>query len=404
MPKITKRTINALMAPERGESKVWDSELRGFGLRIRASGHRAFIIQYRNGEGRTRRLTIGRLGQLTPEEARKQARQLLAAVARGEDPAEERAKARRAETVAELAARFLTEHAEAKRKPSTAREYRRIFERIILPRLGHRKIASLTAADVATLHHSMRDRPSMANRTVATLSAMLTKAEVWGARPRGSNPCRFVEKFPEQPRERFLSSAELARLGEVLRTVEEENSEHCSVVPAIRLLLLTGCRVGEVLSLKWDYVDFDRRCLALPDSKTGKKVIPVGTAALELLASIARMEGNQYVFFGAKRGSHLVDLQHPWERIRRRVGLEDVRLHDLRHSYASFGAGAGLSLPIIGKILGHRHPATTNRYAHLADHPVQTGADLISDGIRAALEAEPTGPVTEKQSAQPRVN
>jgi integrase len=211
-------------------------------------------------------------------------------------------------------------------------------------------------------------------------------AEAWGLRPTGSNPCQGVERYREQRRQRFLSGAELAQVGEALAEAEREESAHPSGILALRLLLLTGARSGEILSLRWSEVNFERSCLELADSKTGQKTIPLGAAALELLSKAERMEDNPYVCFGDKPGRPLGGLTKIWYRIRRRAGLEDVRIHDLRHSFASVGAGSGLGLPIIGAVLGHTQAQTTSRYAHLAADPVQQAAERISEEIAARLD------------------
>ena len=205
----------------------------------------------------------------------------------------------------------------------------------------------------------------MANKCLALLSKMFNMAERWGMRPDGTNPCRHVDKYRSQPRERFLSEQELARLAEVLAEVAGDGSETPFTVAAVRLLVFTGARLGEILSLRWEYVDFDNAMLFLPESKTGKKVIYLSAPALEVLTNIPRIESNPYAICGEKDGAHLVNLQKPWTRIRKRAGLENVRIHDLRHSFASVAASGGLSLPMIGKLLGHTQAATTQRYAHL---------------------------------------
>ena len=236
--------------------------------------------------------------------------------------------------------------------------------------------------------------PYQANRVLALLSKVFNLAERWGLRPDGSNPCRHVERYPEKRRERYLSAEELARLGEVLTEVERASEEPASAIAAIRLLILTGCRRNEVLSLRWEEVDFERSLLLLADSKTGRKAVPVGAPTLALLAELPRLEGNPHVLPGEKAGAHFVGLAKVWQRIRKQAGLEDVRVHDLRHSFASVGAGAGLSLPIIGKLLGHTQAATTQRYAHLAADPVRQAADRISEEIAAAMSGKPKGEVT----------
>lgn len=391
MPKLTKRVVDGALPPSSTDGGtaardyfLWDDELEGFGLRVFASGRKAYLIQYRS-KGRTRRLTLGPHGTLTPVEARQLAREKLAEVAQGGDPAEHRRRAREAPTVADLAARFLEEHVEAKRKPNTVREYRRIFQNLVLPKLGQRKVEDVALADVDRLHRLLKETPYQANRAVAVLSKAFNLAEVWGWRPRGSNPCPGVERFKEKSRERFLNGAELNRLGSTLREAEVKGEESPVAILALRLLLLTGCRLNEVLRLRWEEVDFERSCLRLQDSKTGAKVILVGPPVLELLSKAVRVAGNPYVLPGRKAGSHFVGLPKVWARVRQQADLPGVRLHDLRHSYAAVGAGGGWSLAIIGKLLGHAQTRTTERYAHLADDPLHRAAGQISQEIAAAL-------------------
>jgi len=205
---------------------------------------------------------------------------------------------------------------------------------------------------------------------------MFNQAEVWGLRPDGSNPCRHVKKYEEKKRERYLSTEELIRLGQTLNELEVSGEEPLPPIHCIRLLILTGCRLGEIQTLKWSYVQGNR--LRLPDSKTGAKSVYLGPAALEALGKIERLDDNPYVVTGKLPGTHLTDMQRPWRRIRRRAGLDDLRIHDLRHSFASSAVGMGESLPMIGKLLGHSQVQTTARYAHLADDPVQVSADRIS--------------------------
>ena len=214
---------------------------------------------------------------------------------------------------------------------------------------------------------------------------MFNLAEVWGLRPDGSNPCLHVKKYPEQKRERFLSPEEFAALGKALREVEADGSETQSAVDATRLLMLTGGRLSEIMTLKWDYVDLKARELRLPDSKTGAKIVHFGKTASDVLKGIEKLEDNPYVITGKKQGSRLNDLQHPWRRIRAKAGLDDVRIHDLRHSYASGALALGESLPMIGKLLGHTQVQTTARYAHLANDPVKAAAGRVSDTIGAAM-------------------
>ncbi len=393
MPKLTKKVVDAAKPDPDRDITQWDDSLRGFGLRIWPSGRKVFIIQYRNAQGRIRRLTVGDFGRLTPEEARQQARLLLAEVEKGRDPLEDRQQNRDGNTVAEFAALYLERHLIPKGKPRTVAEFRRLIEKRILPTLGKRKVADLHRADIAKLHHSMGSTPTEANRTLSLLKAMLNLAERWGMRPDSSNPCRFVERYPESKRERFLTAEEVGRLGRVLAEAESTGTELPSVPLAIRLLTLTGMRRSEVLGLRWEYVDAERSCFFLPDSKTGRKAVPVGPAVLELLARSPRLAGNPFVCAGARQGAPLVGIDKAWKRLTKQAGLEGVRLHDLRHSFASVGAAAGLGLPLLGAILGHSNSATTARYTHLGDDPRRIGAARISGEIAASLNGHPAGEV-----------
>jgi integrase len=326
MPKITKRLIEAAEIREK-DYIICDDELPGFGVRVLPSGKRCFIIQYRIG-ARYRRMSLGSYGVLTPEQARRQAMKMLSAVKHGEDPAADRKAARSALTVAELAQRFDREHISIRLKPSTAREYRRNLRRFILPALGRLKVQDVTRADIAKFHHDLRHIPYQANRNLEVVSKMFSLAELWGLRPDGSNPRRHIKRYPEEKRERYLTTVELARLGEVLRQVEQEGIESASAIAAIRLLIFTGCRLNEIMTLKWDYVDFEGGALHLPESKTGAKIVHVGPPALEVLADIERPFDNPWVITGKLPGARLTDLQRPWRRIRKRAGIDDVRIHD----------------------------------------------------------------------------
>jgi integrase len=317
-----------------------------------------------------------------PQRRRTEATRLLGLIASGADPAADKMAGRGAPTVAELSERFLAEHAAAKRKGSTVAEYKRLLDKIILPTLGKRKVADLARGDVSKLHHANRMAPYQANRVLAVLSKMFNLAEQWDLRLDGSNPCRHVEKFPEKKRERMLSPAELARLGDALAAYN--GSPY--VVAAVKLRVFTGARLGEVLGLRWEWIDFERREARLPDSKSGAKTLHLPPPALSVVADLPRLDDNPYVIVGAKPGAALVNLEKPWREIRRAAGLDDVRLHDLRHAFASVAASSGMGLPIIGKMLGHSQPATTARYAHLASDPVKAAAAAVAGKIAAAMD------------------
>ena len=383
MPKLTKRIVDALEA-QTSEFFVWDESIPGFGLRVMPSGRKSFVVQYRAGR-RPRRMSLGPSTVLTCDQARTRAITIIAAVKNGEDPAAERAAKRNAVTVADLADRFDKEHIAVRLKASTAKEYRGNLRRFILPALGKFTVTDITRADVAKFHHDLRHIPYQANRCLEVVSKMFVLAEMWGLRPDGSNPRKHIRKYPEEKRERFLSAAELRRIGEVLREMESERVELPSAILAARLLILTGCRLGEIMTLKWDYVDFEEHALRLPDSKSGKKVVHLGDPAVEYLRDAQRIDGNPWVITGTLPAKPLSDLQPFWQRVRARAGVKDVRIHDLRHTFASAAVASGQGLPMIGKLLGHTQVQTTARYAHLASEPVKTAADSVSRSLREAL-------------------
>lgn len=383
MPKLTKRLVDAAEVRDR-DYFIWDEDLPGFGLRVFPSGRKRYVVQYRAGR-RSRRLNLGPSGVLTCEQARNRAITIIAATKNGDDPAAKRDAERQAITVTELAQRFEKEHIDIRLKPSTAKGYRRMLERFVLPTLGHYRVNQVTRPDIAKFHHDLRHTPYDANRCLEMVSKMFNLAEMWGLRPDGSNPRKHIKKYPEEKRERFLSPAELKRVGEVLREMEQEGIELSPSIAAARLLMLTGCRLGEIMNLKWEYVDISGKALRLPDSKTGAKVVHLGQPAVEVLAKIERVDGNPWVIFGTLPGSRLSDLQPFWQRVRARAGLKDVRIHDLRHTFASTAVASGQGLPMIGKLLGHTQVQTTARYAHLAADPIKDAADQVASNIAGSL-------------------
>lgn len=384
MARLTKRSVDSLET-KAADYFVWDETLAGFGVRVMPSGAKTYQCQYRKG-GRTRRVSLGRHGVLTVDEARKLAKELLGRVAKGENPAEEISRNRRVPTVAALCERFFETHAKERCKPTTQKEYRRALDLFIIPAIGNFKIVDVQRSDVAELHHSMRDKPYQANRVLGVLSKMFNLAEVWGTRADGSNPCRHVSKYPEKKRERFLSQIELARLGAALTAMEQEQTKEglsCFQAAAYRLLILTGCRLGEIQKLKWEYITPDM--ILLPDSKTGARRIPLPPRAREVLDDLPRDPENPYIIQGHVVGQYITDLQHPWQRVRKRAGLEGVRIHDLRHTYASNAVSQGLSIQMVGKLLGHSQIQTTMRYAHLAEDPIRAAAEQISHSLGDAI-------------------
>jgi integrase len=398
---VTKRAVDAL-EPGLANTFLWDRELPRFGVKCTPAGAKSYVVQYRVGR-RLRRYTIGGHGQpWTPDAARKEAFRLLTLVASGVDPAAAKLAGRTAATVRELAERVLKEHL-VKRRPATRREYDRLLRLHVLPALGSLRVADVGRADVAKLHHQLRKTPMQANRVVAVLSKAFNLAERWGLRPDGTNPCRHIEKNRERRRSRFLSTEELGRLGRVLdraargpltlparrkraRPVTVTFSPYA--LAAIALLIFTGARVSEILGLRWTDVDIERGLLHLATSKTDAPAIYLNAGSRAVLERLPRVEKNFYVIVGGRPGAHLVNLKDPWRVLRRAAQLEGVRLHDLRHSFASVGAGAGLGLPLIGALLGHTQASTTKRYAHLAADPVRAAAELVGRQLTAALSGK----------------
>ena len=400
--KFTQRAIDGLVAGG-SERFFWDDALPSFGVRLKPSGSATYLIQYRRGT-RQRRYAIGSCGTFRLEEARERARRLLVSVRDGADPSGDRKQARRAPTVSSLAERYLEEYAEMHKRPSSVKADRRNLDNHILPLLGRLIVADVTRADVDAMMRSVRTGatkadvklgrrsrrivrggPGVANRCCALLSKMFNLAERWGLRPDGSNRCRHVTKNPERKMRRYLSTDELARLGTTMSEAQRSGTETASALAAIRLLILTGARVSEILTARWEYLDEARGCLSLPQSKTGAKDVYLSPAALEVLNSIGRSR-SAWIIYGAEPEKPLVNLTKPWFRLREAAELADVRLHDLRHSFASVGIAGGLTLPIVGALLGHTQAATTARYAHLSADPLRRAADLIGSRITAAMQ------------------
>lgn len=392
---LTKRSVEALAAKSK-RYFAWDSALKGFGVRVEPSGRKTFLCRYRHA-GARRQYLLGTFGPVTVEEARNEARRVLGASALGKDVAQSRYEARRALRFAELVEIFLAEHV-SKLKPGTYTEYEGAFRKHAIPVLGRTPADAVTTSELNRLHVSMDARRARANRVVSYVRSLFSWAGTHGHVPRDFNPARHVKFYKEQGRERYLSSEELKHLGEVLRQAETsglpwvikadgETAKHLAkphnqlitypseVTNAIRLLLFTGCRLREILNLRWTEVDLERGLLHLPDSKTGKKTVVLNTAANDILEAMPRR--GPFVVPGEVPGQPRHDLKRPWDHIRHASGLTDVRLHDLRHTHASFGVMSGLGLPVIGRLLGHASPLTTARYAHLADDPVRKASNVI---------------------------
>ncbi len=387
--KLTVRQVEAIK-PGATDVIVWDSELAGFGCKVTPKGKRSYFLYYRTKEGQQRRPTIGVHGPMRPEAAREISRRWLADVAQGKDPSQERTQDRVAPTMRELCGRYMAEHAETRKKDSSIRNDRRLIDTHVLPAIGAKKVASVTRADIAGLHHALRATPYEANRMLAMASKMFSLAERWGLRPDNSNPAKNIDRYREEKRERYLNSAEVARLWQVLNSDAAAAKASPAAIAAIKLLMLTGRRLNEVLGLKWAWVDLDAKVLRLPDTKNGALLVSLGDVAVSVLAELkASGRDDTYVIAGQRKGAPLVNLQKPWRAVRALAGLDDVRIHDLRHTFASIGAGMGMSLHMLGRLLGHTQAATTSRYAHLAQDPVRTAADAIGAELMRLIGAAP---------------
>lgn len=379
--KLTKSSIDRLANDGPSDVIFWDEALPGFGLRIKPSGTKSFVVQYRNRTtGRSRRKTIGRHGPLmTVHQARETAKSLLAEVLRGADPVVELRAQRKAPTIADLADSYLKDHAIPKKRPGSVRNDRSMLLHHVLPQIGKLKVFEVRSADLQHLHNSLQKTPYAANRTLALLSKMFSLAIRWDMRM--DNPALGIEKFQEQKRQRWLSDRELKRLLFAL-----ENHPNQVAADAIRLQLLTGARIGEVLSARWDDFDLDRSVWIKPSHHTKQKRtehLPLSSASVALIDRMAKLrrEKSDNVFPSARVEGPIRDLKAFWRAVTKAAELHDYRIHDNRHTHASHSVSSGMSLAIVGRLLGHTNPSTTQRYAHLADDPLRAAADVMAAKI-----------------------
>ncbi len=412
MPKITKRGIDALPASDGVVRILWDSETKGFGLVAQAGGARAFVVQYRTEQRRQRRLTLGRYGVLTVDEARKAAIDVLARVAKGEDPLAIRIATRSASTMNDLFDRYVSDHVEVHNAASTHETVRFVLQKHLRPGLGALKVNAVTRADVAKLHAGMRSTPRHANMALSVLSKALALAEIWGLRPEHSNPVRGVARYPETRRTRFLSGEEIGRLGRALREAETEGlpwdadetkpkSKHLAMpenrrtkaswqsVAAIHLLLFTGARLSEILGLAWSDVDLEAGMIALPGKKGRRREPhPAGLHVLQLLGNVPKAPNATWVLPRESDPSrHLAKevLDAFWRRLRKRAGLEDVHLHDLRHTVGTYASQSGANAFAVRDLLRHATVAMTGRYANFDNDPVRAISNVVGSRIAAAI-------------------
>lgn len=385
MPKLTERLVESM---EPGRDRIVFDTTPGFGLRVTPTGTKIFIAQARVA-GRKRRIAIGRHPALTVTQAREQALQALADMRRGNDPVVERkarvqAAAAGQMTVAELADKWLADYVRPKLKPATALDYERLVARRIKPALGHLPVARVSRDDIVRLHVDMQQIPQRANRTVNTVRSLLNFAIDLGLRPPASNPARRIKMYRERVHQRFLSEEEIGKAAAAIEQVEREGRIGPHGAAGLRLALFTGARSGEITTIEWRHIDWNRCIIRLPDSKANEpRTIHLSDAALEVLKTVPRI--GRYVIAGARPDQPYKNLSRAWIVARAYAGLDDVRLHDLRHSYASLAAGRGVSLQMIGKLLGHKVPATTQRYAHLARDAVAAINDELGEAMQAAI-------------------
>ena len=387
MAKLKYRTLSNRMVGKldtEKETVFWDRELTGFGVRVYPTGTKVYVAQARGPKG-PKRVAVGRYGVVHAEQARQRAAMIITRIKAGDEAALKPKKPAGGPTVAELAGRYLAEYAAVRCKPKTLETVRTAVRKHILPALGKLPLTAVERAQVAEMHQRLCATPVAANMALRTLSLMYRLAGEWGLVPEGMNPCRSIAKHPERRRERFLTDKEFTRLGQTLDEVGTRGGATAPAVAAIRLLMLTGCRKNEILKLRWEDVALEENELRLPDAKTGARVVPLSPRAVKLLAELPRIEGNPWVIHGKRPGTHMTELDDAWQTVRARAGLSDVRLHDLRHSFASRALALGESLPMIGKLLGHAQVETTARYAHLTRESVRETAERIARSIAADI-------------------
>ncbi|MBC6718664.1 tyrosine-type recombinase/integrase [Aurantimonas sp. DM33-3] len=403
--KLTKSLVDRAI-PNGKDLFLWDAAPKGFGLKVSASGAKTFVVQYRlagGRAGRTRRMTIGKYGSpWTVESARKEAARILADVAGGSDPADKRENIREMPSITVLCDRYLRDGVGTKKDSTLSTDVGRI-ERHIKPLLGRKKVSELTRNDVMKFQNDVasgktavdvrtgvrgraivRGGKGTAARTVGLLGGILAYAV--GSGLIQENPVHGVKRYKDKRNHRFLSETDIAKIGNALTFFETQN-KNANAIAIVRLLLFTGARRGEIERLRWREVDPETRCLRLEDSKTGQKILPISAGASELLihheARFGRL--SEFVFASADYGGHYSGTPKFWKHVRSYAGFPELRLHDLRHSFASLGLSQGRSLSVLGALLGHRDHGTTQRYAHLSEDPVRLATEEIGTAIARAI-------------------
>ncbi|MEP3014368.1 tyrosine-type recombinase/integrase [Roseibium polysiphoniae] len=409
MPKLSKRRIDAAKP---GEQRIflWDDTLKGFGLVVMPTGKKSFILQYRTLEGRSRRLTLGTYGALTPDQAKTMATKALAQIKQGLDPMEDRRAGREAPTINDMMERYIAEYVELHNRPTTQKHIKWIFEKVIRPKLGHLKVASIKRRDLVKVHTKLAKTPSKANHMLAYLSKAFNLAEIWGWREEQTNPVRLIKRYKENERDRYLTNEELTRLGRVLDEAEKiglpwiikvkgKNTRHLAknaetrrspvnpmAIKALRLLLMTGARLNEILSLEWRHVDFDVGTVALPGRKgNGRRAHPVSSAVMDILAALNDDRCSSYYVLPRESDPerHITRevMESVWQRVRHHAEIPDVRIHDLRHTVGTYAAQAGGNAFLISHLLRHSNVAITNRYVSADFDPIRLLSESIGQRI-----------------------
>jgi len=368
MPKLTKSYIDTLK-PTGKSYEVWDTDIKGLGCMVHPSGRKTYYFLYRHNGSKKQRLKVGIHGNITCEIAREIARGWTGDLARGIDPKDQNKKRESEEKQSILMKEFLTiyaeKHKKAHNKHSTIHRDSYRLKNTILPFFGHMIVSEVASEDILRFQDHLKYSTIQFNRCCSLLSAAFKIAELWGHRPKNSNPCQGIKRYPEKRKQRFLTQEELEKLDFILKEEETLGSLSRYSLAAIRMLIYTGCRLEEVLSLKWRDVFLKEGYFHLKDSKGGETAIPLSESAKTIFKNVEKDKENPYVFIGGKPGTCLTTLKRAWSKVRERANLKEVRIHDLRHTFASLAIKQGIDLYTVSKLLGHKNIATTTRYAHL---------------------------------------
>ena len=381
MAKLTTRFVNEFKPTDR-INILWDDQLKGFGLCVRPSGKKTFLLKYRIGRGRralSKKHSLGCLPVVTLEIAKNKAKSFLLMASQGIDPIKKDCALL---TIRELCEQYLERYAVIHKKQSSLVRDQNLINRVVIPNFGKMRVVDLGRGHLIKYHHSLKATPIMANRLLALISTMMNLAEKWEYRPQNTNPCKFVDRYKENKRQVYLSMDQLERVGSAMRQLKDIESEY--VLSAIQMLILTACRTQEILSLKWEYIDFKNSSMNLPDTKTGERKIYLNPSALHILEKLERK--SEYVFVSRVENKRITTIRLTWKKICKIADLKNVRPHDLRHTFASHAVNNGFSLPIIAKMLGHKDLKTTQRYAHLHEDPVKKANDDVSLKLKKVME------------------